>query len=155
MRFLMRLALVVLIVAGVFWLVRGGTLREAGRDVGKEVGAAADKARDAIADADVEAIKDELARTGRVVRRKASGAAIAVADATRDARTTAAIKTKLALDAQLSPLDISVDTTNGLVTLAGRADSPEAVARAMQVALEQEGVSEVVSTLQVSQKRPG
>jgi hypothetical protein len=153
MRFLMRL--VVVVVVGILWVVRGGTLQEAGRDARKEVGAAADKARDAIADADVEAIKDELNRTGRVVRRKASVAALAVADATRDARTTAAIKTRLALDARLSPLDISVDTTNGLVTLAGRADSPEAVARALQVALEQDGVSEVVSTLQVSQKRPG
>ena len=41
-----------------------------------------------------EDIKDELARTGQVVRRKAREAGQAIADATADARTTAAIKSK-------------------------------------------------------------
>ena len=72
-----------------------------------------------------------------------------VAEATEDARTSAAIKAQLALDPNLSALDISVDTTDGVVTLAGKVDSPDAVARAMELALEHDNVREVISTLQV------
>ena len=85
----------------------------------------------------------------RVVRRKVVDASKTIAEVTEDARTTAAIKAKLAADPGLSALDISVDTTDGRVTLAGRADSPEAVARALGIALEQDGVQEVISTIQV------
>jgi hyperosmotically inducible protein len=92
---------------------------------------------------------EELKRTGRVVRRKTEGATTKLEEVTADARTTAAIKGKLALDSELSALDISVDTTDGLVTLAGRVDSPEDMARALELALEQDGVREVVSTLQI------
>jgi osmotically-inducible protein OsmY len=46
-------------------------------------------------------------------------------------------------------LAISVDTTGGRVTLAGSAPSHEAIGRATLLALEIEGVREVVSTLQV------
>src|SRR5712671_6525125 len=47
-------------------------------------------------------IKDELARSGQVVRRKAREAGQAIADATADARTTATIKGKLLADPDLS-----------------------------------------------------
>jgi hyperosmotically inducible protein len=72
-----------------------------------------------------------------------------VAEATDDARTTAAIKAKLALDRELSVFDVSVDTTDGRVTLAGHVDSPDEIARAIGIAFEQDEVREVVSTLQV------
>jgi osmotically-inducible protein OsmY len=84
-----------------------------------------------------------------VVRRKSEQVARQVAEATEDARTSAAIKAQLALDPNLSALDISVDTTDGVVTLAGKVDSPDAVARAMELALEHDNVREVISTLQV------
>ena len=42
-----------------------------------------------------------------------------------------------------------VITTDGVVTLSGRADSAEQVADAMKIALETEGVREAISTLQV------
>jgi len=109
----------------------------------------------AVSDIDLKAIADELKQTGRVIRRKAGQAARKIEDATEDGRTTAAIKARLALDPTLSALDISVDTTDGRVTLAGKVSSPEDVARAMQIALEQENVTEVVSTLQVSAHREG
>ena len=96
--------------------------------------------------------KDELRRTGRVVRRKTEQAARKVAEATEDARTTAAIEAQLAVDPRLSALEIDVDTTDGRVTLAGRADSPEDVARAIDLAFAHENVREVVSTLQVRRK---
>ena len=97
------------------------------------------------------ALGEELKRTGRIVRRKAGQAVHEVADATEDARTTAAIKARLALDANLSVLDISVDTTDGRVTLAGHVDSTDDIARAIRIVLERDDVREVVSTIQVRQ----
>jgi osmotically-inducible protein OsmY len=99
-----------------------------------------------------EDIKDELARTGRVVRRAASNAGHAIADATADARITAAIKAKLVGSRDLSALNISVNTTAGVVTLSGAVSSSEHVSKAILLAMQTEGVREVVSTLQVQPK---
>ena len=73
-----------------------------------------------------------------------------VADATADTRTTAAIKLKLAAEPELSSLQISVDTTAGIVTLAGKVKSPELAERAVNVAQSVDGVREVKSTLQIN-----
>ena len=155
MRTLLRLILLVVLVLGAVWLVRNmGLGPERVNAEGALKGAAA-KMEKAVADIDLKAITEELKQTGRVIRRKAGQAARKIEDATEDGRTTAAIKAKLALDPTLSALDISVDTTDGRVTLAGKVKSPEDVARAMQIALEQENVIEVVSTLQVSALREG
>lgn len=123
----------------------------------KAVSDAAVDARDAVA-AKLEAlelraqdIKEDLSRSGRIVRRKARELGEAAAEATADAAITARIKGKLAADPLLSAMGISVDTTAGRVTLAGTAPSHEAIGRAMLLALETEGVREVVSTLQVKQ----
>jgi osmotically-inducible protein OsmY len=97
-------------------------------------------------------IKDELARTGQVVRRKAQEAGKAIADATADARTTAAIKAKLLASRDLSALNISVNTTAGIVTLSGAVSSPDHIGKAMLLAMETQGVREVISTLQVTLK---
>ena len=99
-----------------------------------------------------EDIKDELARTGQVVRRAASEAGHAIADATSDARTTAAIKGKLIASRDLSALNISVNTTAGVVTLSGAVSSSEHISKAILLAMETDGVREVVSTLQVKPK---
>jgi hyperosmotically inducible periplasmic protein len=97
-------------------------------------------------------IKDELGRTGQVVRRAATEAGHAIADATADARTTAAIKTKLLTSRDLSALNISVNTTAGVVTLSGSVASPELISEAILLAMKTSGVREVVSTLQVKPK---
>jgi hypothetical protein len=97
-------------------------------------------------------IKDELARTGLVVRRKAQAAGQAVADATADARITAAIKAKLLTSRDLSALSISVNTTASIVTLSGTVPSVDAVSKALQLAMDTDGVSQVISTLQVKPK---
>src|SRR4030095_12155965 len=94
-------------------------------------------------------IKEELARTGKVIRKKAEQAKTAIAGATADARITAEIKGKLALESDLSALKISVNTTDGVVTLSGTVSSHEAIQRAMKIALAVDGVSQVISTLQV------
>ncbi len=73
----------------------------------------------------------------------------AASDATLDTRATAAIKTKLAADADLSALSISVTTTEGRVTLSGTVASPELIGKAIALALETEGVREVVSTMKI------
>ena len=106
-----------------------------------------------IGELDTDQIKHELARTGRVVRKKAEQAGTAIADATADARVTTKIKSKLAMDRDLSVMTISVNTTDGVVTLAGSVSSAEEIKKAMQLALEVDGAREVVSTLQVKAKR--
>jgi hyperosmotically inducible protein len=150
---LLRLLLLVVLVFVAVWVVRNVDFDRDGVRAGGEIGRAAERTGDKVGDAvrgiDTDEIARELKETGRVVRRKTSQAARQLADATRDGRTTAAIKAKLALDPRLSALEVSVDTTDGVVTLAGRVDSPQDVARAIELALEQDDVREVISTLQV------
>ncbi len=94
-------------------------------------------------------IKQELAAKGKVVRREAREAATTVKDAALDAKITASIKAKYALDKDVSALDISVNTTDGVVTLSGTASSYDTISKAMLIAMETEGVRQVVSTIQV------
>jgi osmotically-inducible protein OsmY len=128
------------------------------RSAGQKVETAAKSARDAatnelqVLHLRPEDIKDELGRTGQVVRRVAAEAGHAIADATADARTTAAIKAKLLASRDLSALNISVNTTTGVVTLSGTVASPEHISKAILLAMETSGVREVVSTLQVKPK---
>ena len=101
-----------------------------------------------------EAIKEELARSGKVVRQKAREVGAKIADATANARTTATIKAKFALDSDLSAVSIGVDTTDGVVTLSGTTSSHENIGKAMRLAMETDGVREVISTLQVKRANP-
>lgn len=96
-----------------------------------------------------EDIEKDLKEQGKVIRRKAREAGENLMDTATEAKITASIKTKLAADAELSVFDISVSTDDGQVTLSGTVDSPELVGRATALALETEGVQEVVSTLQI------
>ena len=96
-----------------------------------------------------EDIKDDLARTGQVVRRKAREVSQAIADSTADARTTGAIKGKLLANRDLSAMSISVNTTSGVVTLSGSVSSPEDIGKAVLLAMETYGVREVISSMQV------
>jgi len=95
-------------------------------------------------------VQDELARTGQIVRRTALDVGRVVADATLDARITAAIKARFLADTHLSVLRISVNCTEGRVTLSGTVSSMADISRAMLIAMEADSsVREVVSTLQV------
>jgi N-acetylglucosamine kinase-like BadF-type ATPase len=128
------------------------------QSTGEKIENAGKSARDAIQDKlsklnlDPKDIKDELARTGQVVRQKAKEAGHVIADATADARITAAIKAKMVADPDVSALSISVNTTGGIVTLSGTVSKPEEVSKAMLLALETDGVTQVISTLQVKAK---
>jgi osmotically-inducible protein OsmY len=78
---------------------------------------------------DPQSVKDELARSGQVIRRKAAEAGQAIADATADARITAAIKAKLVADPDLSALSISVNTTGAWLPFLGRFPLPKRLAK--------------------------
>src|ERR1043166_5798969 len=90
------------------------------------------------------------ARDGLQEKLRAAGHAIA--DATADARITTAIKGKLLANRELSALSISVNTTGGVVTLSGPVTSAEEVSKAILLAMETDGVREVISTLQIKAK---
>jgi hypothetical protein len=94
-------------------------------------------------------IKDELARTGKIIRRKATDFGGEVADATADARIVAAIKASYAVDPNLSVWKISVSSSQGHVTLSGTVSAPEDIGRAVALALGTDGVRDVVSTIEV------
>ena len=111
--------------------------------------AAADSIKEKVSEIKAEVIKEELAKSGIYVAEKAKQAGAAVADATADPRITATIKTKLIAEPGLSAFKINVDTSGGLVTLSGTVSSYDAIARAVRVAMETEGVHKVISTLQV------
>jgi len=96
-----------------------------------------------------EDITNELAHTGQVIREKTHAAGRAIADATADARITTAIKAKLVGDSGLASLSISVNTTEGVVTLSGAVTSVEQIRKAISVAMDVDGVVKVISTLQL------
>jgi hyperosmotically inducible periplasmic protein len=158
MRILLALALGAAVGAGAFWAYTNyrddPRLHSAGQKVGDAAKSARDAAQNEIQTLHLrpEDIKDELARSGQVVRRGATQAGQAIADATADARTTAAIKTKLVASRDLSALNISVNTTAGVVTLSGFVASPEDISKAILLAMQTGGVREVISTLQVKPK---
>jgi hyperosmotically inducible periplasmic protein len=128
------------------------------RSAGEQIETVTKPARDAIQEKvagfklNPQDVKEELAKTGQVVRKKVEQAGKTVADATADARTTGAIKARLVADSTLSALNISVNTTDGVVTLSGSVASVEDIGKAMVLAMEVEGVREVISTLQAKPK---
>jgi hyperosmotically inducible periplasmic protein len=93
-----------------------------------------------------EDIKDDLAKTGQVVREKS----VAVASRIDDARVVAVIKAKYVLDSTLSALAINVACQDGVVTLTGTVKSPDLIGRATALALDTHGVHKVVARLSVS-----
>lgn len=126
--------------------------------IGQRVEKVADKTREAVGDTkeavvakaedwklSPDNIKDELARSGRVVRSKAR----VVGDRMDDARIIAVIKGKYVMDNNLSALAITVDCRDGEVRLKGTATSPESIGRAITLALETRGVHNVASELVV------
>jgi hypothetical protein len=94
-------------------------------------------------------IKDELAKTGEVIRRKAHDIGDAAADAASDARAVTEIKAKYAEDSTLSVWKISVGCDYGHVTLSGTVSSPGDIGKAVALALDADGVRDVTSALQV------
>ena len=155
MRTLLRLMMIVVLVLVAVWLVKNISSDRTGIHAQGALQGAVEKVDRAVADLDLKSITEELKRTGRVIRRRAAQVARKIGDDTEDARTTAAIKARLAADPQLSALAVGVDTVDGHVTLSGNVNSPAEIARAIEIAFEPQSVTEVVSTLQVRSQREG
>ena len=101
-----------------------------------------------------ENVQGEVSRYGGVIKEKAREAGHAIADATSDARVTAAIKRKLLGELGPSSLaGLSVSTTDGVTTLSGTVSSQAELEKAVGVAYGTEGVRKVYSTVQVKDSK--
>ena len=156
----------IILGAAGYWYVLQQPVQQAGEsaqqkavEAAKAAANAASQARQVVA-AKLEAlqlqakdISEELKQKGEVVRRATREVGGAVADSATDTRITAEVKRKLIAEPDLSSLSISVNTTNGRVTLSGSVSSPELIGKAMLLAMETDGVREVVSTIQVKNEQ--
>jgi len=95
-------------------------------------------------------IKADLEKTGRVVRSKAAAVGAKSGEVFDNARVVTVINAKLVADGQLSALKINVDANDHIVTLRGNVGSVELIGRAITLALDTDGVTQVVSHLNVS-----
>jgi hyperosmotically inducible protein len=76
-------------------------------------------------------------------------------DQVSDARITAEVKARLASELQAATLtNVEVNTTNGVVTLAGQVRDAESRQKAEQIARSVEGVREVNNNLQAAGAAP-
>jgi len=79
----------------------------------------------------------------------AAGIAMAVACAQTDPGITTAVKAKFAADDTVKAYQIDVDTSNHVVTLKGNVDSAAAKERALAIARQTDGVTNVVDQISV------
>jgi osmotically-inducible protein OsmY len=145
-RALLRAILILVVIVGIGALFIGYELGEPDIDVDREPivgtsgatgdspGVSVDRARDAGA-----AVGGAVATGANEAGRLLSTAAL-----------TAKIKSKMALDDTIEARAIDVDSASGgVVTLSGSVASEAARARALQLAMETEGVTDVIDRLQV------
>ena len=86
----------------------------------------------------------DLEKGGRIVRNKTAAAGEKVASVADNARIVTVINAKLVGDTDLSALKINVDADAGVVTLKGTAQSPAAIGKAILLALDTDGVTQVI-----------
>ena len=91
----------------------------------------------------------DLEKGARVVRNKTAAAGEKVATAADNARIVTVINAKLVADSDLSAFKINVDADSGVVTLKGSAHSPGSIGKAILLALDTDGVTQVISLLTV------
>jgi osmotically-inducible protein OsmY len=157
-RTILALLLGLLVGAGAVWFYGTRQGKSAVHSTGQSIESTTRSARDAIQEKlkawelRPEEVKEDLTRTGQVIRDRARQVGQAIADGTADARITGSIKGKLLGNKDTSALNISVNTTAGVVTLSGPVNSTEEISRAMVLAMETEGVRRVISTMQVRTK---
>jgi len=94
-------------------------------------------------------IKADLQKGATIVRTKTVAAGEKVASVADNARIVTVINGKLVADADLSALKINVDANAGMVTLKGTASSEAAIGKAIALALDTDGVTQVSSELTV------
>lgn len=138
------------------YLYKDSPSSSAGAAAGTATPSIADKARATAVDArdsiarklsewelDTDSIKRDLAKGGSIVRSKAKVAGEKIADA----RIVTVIKAKYVLERDLSALDINIDCRDGEVTLNGTVGSTDLLGRAVVLALDTDGVHNVISKL--------
>jgi len=140
MRAIRRLfVLVVLAVAAVlaynYWTGNGWTLTPPSRSA---TGIDAEKARE-----QGTAITRKAAETTKVAAERAG-------EAMSEAALTAKIKSKMALDDNVKARNINVDTNGTVVTLTGTVRSEDERRRAVRLARDTQGITQVVDKLQVA-----
>jgi len=74
----------------------------------------------------------------------------AAACARTDAGITSTVKSKLAADETVKAYQVNVDTRDHIVTLTGTVDSPAAKARAVLLAREADGVTDVIDNITIN-----
>jgi osmotically-inducible protein OsmY len=109
--------------------------RQAGAEAGQKVAEGTERAR----------------QVGAEVGERAAVAADQAGRALRDGSLTAKIKAKMALDDHVKALDIDVDTNGTTVTVSGIVANTQQRDRALALARETEGVTQVVDRLQIRQ----
>jgi hyperosmotically inducible protein len=154
MRLIRRLLLLAVVgAAGVaayaYWSDSGPALRARAaelvtRTAKREAGELASKAADKASDA--------AGKIATTAAGKASDTAGKLGDTVSDARLTAKIKSKMALDDHVKARAIDVDTSDGVATLRGSVASSDERKRAVQLARDTEGITRVVDELEV--RRP-
>jgi osmotically-inducible protein OsmY len=85
--------------------------------------------------------------TGAAIGEKVATGAAHAEEALAEGSLTAKIKAKMALDDTVKALSIDVDTTGSVVTLSGSVHSETEKAKALQLARETAGVTQVVDRL--------
>jgi hyperosmotically inducible protein len=140
----------------------GAAVKEAAAKTGDALETAADKTKTAVVSAwDATGdklkewkltpadLKEDLAKGGRIVRSKSANVAEKTGEVFDNARVVTVINGKLVADRDLSALKINVDADSGIVTLKGTVKSAELLGRAIGIALDTDGVRQVVSLLTV------
>ncbi len=94
-------------------------------------------------------LKSDLDSGVAIVRTKESTAG-APTGSTDDTVLKTMVTGKLQADSDLSKASIQAEAKSGEVTLSGSAEKPEAVGRAIALALETQGVTKVTSEIKVS-----
>jgi osmotically-inducible protein OsmY len=94
---------------------------------------------------------DRAREVGAEVGERTAAAANQARRAIAEGSLTAKIKSKMALDDSVKALDIDVDTNGTVVTVSGTVDTQAQRERALALARETDGVTQVVDRLRVRQ----
>jgi hypothetical protein len=98
---------------------------------------------------DPDAARRRGAELTRDAAEKAGAAATQIQEAVGEGTLTAKIKSKMALDDYVKARAIDVDTAGSVVTLSGVVQSADERERAVRLARETEGVTQVIDRLEV------
>ncbi len=150
MRKLLLLAVIAVVAVGAYNY-------GAGRDVfqlpGTSAGALQDTVRETVVGAVRETVRGTVRQASAKVKDRAAAGVHTAAHRTEAAVATAAltpkIKAKMALDDLVHATDIDVDTNGSVVTLTGDVESADERRRALRIATETDGVTQVVDRLRV------